>query len=118
MKSTHTEYRMAIELLYRERVSCMQDWVQSRFPRTCPGLVADAVADAFTDALGPDSSFFEVWRKGGQTELVRSIRQAAWRRLRGRLRRHSNQCEIAMPHLLDSEDVSTPRIMVCDSGDP
>ncbi len=108
MEPTNTEYRTALESLYCERAPWIQHWVQRCFPRTCASLVADAVADAFTDALALDGSLFNVWRSRGKTELALGIRQAAWRHLRGHLRKHSTRCEIAMPHLPDTVGVSTP----------
>jgi hypothetical protein len=74
----------------------------------CPSLVAEAVADAFTDALVHNGPLFRTWQQAGKPGLARGIRQAAWRRLRGHLRRHSTRCEVSEHPIEEYPDARTP----------
>ncbi|MCG8418431.1 MAG: hypothetical protein MJE77_10855 [Proteobacteria bacterium] len=90
---THA-HREQVEYIYRRHYLSVVAWLQRKFPGTPHANVQDAVADAFTEALARPSSFHDAWRAGGDPALIRLIRQAAWRHLRGYWRKKSTRHEL------------------------
>lgn len=95
------EYHDQLESIYRRHNGAILGWLQRQFPRTSHARVQDAVADAFTEALESPERYRRALDDGGDGELIRLLRQVAWRGLRGHHRRKSTRCE-----LLDHEGVA------------
>lgn len=87
-------YHRMIELLYRQQWAPSRRWLARRFPGTGSAAVEDAMSDAFEDTMARPRPFVNAWKRGGQAAVVRLLRQAAWRRLRGHLRKKSSRCEV------------------------
>lgn len=103
-------YHSTLALLYRQHWQPLQQWLARHFPRTSAALVEDAVSDAFHDALACPASFAPAWKRDDHSALVRLLRQVAWRRLRGRLRKKSSQCEVSS-EAIEALDVDTPDVL-------
>jgi hypothetical protein len=107
MSQLHSHYRQTLETLYRGHEPMLRRWLQRCFPRTPPALVRDAVADAFLDALQEPRSLVTALEQSGEPALYRCLKQAAWRRLRGHLRKSSTRCEVN-GCAAEPRDASTP----------
>ena len=89
------DYKQLIESIYRRHNLLLQIRIQSAFPPADRGLVEDAVASAFEDALERPAPFRAAYQNGGRARLLRLFEQVAWRHLRGHYRKKSSKCEIA-----------------------
>lgn len=107
-----TEYRDHLGTLYRQHHISLQRGLHRAFPRADLGLVEDAVASAFEDALERPRSFVATWQRSGHAGLLLLFKQVAWRHLRGHFRKKSSQCEIASLHAAREPDhVVTPFVI-------
>lgn len=106
----HAPYHSTVAILYQQQWMPLQQWLARHFPRTSAALVEDAVSDAFHDALAYPASFTPAWKRDDHPALVRLLRQVAWRRLRGRLRKKSSQCEVSSD-VIEPLDVATPDVL-------
>ena len=88
-----TAYRELLESIYRQHHAPVTRWLQRKFPGVTFAEVQDAVADTFTEALERPQAFVQADSRGGRPELVRLLRQVAWRRLRGLRRRKAARYE-------------------------
>lgn len=93
-----TQYRDQVETLYRQHHLALQRRLHKGFPRADQGLVEDAVASAFEDALMRPDAFVAAWQRGGDARLLTLFNQVAWRHLRGHYRKKSSQCELPALH--------------------
>lgn len=96
--ATMTSYKQQLETLYRQHHLALQRRLHKGFPRADQGLVEDAVASAFEDALVRPDPFVAAWQRGGDARLLILFNQVAWRHLRGHYRKKSSQCELPALH--------------------
>ena len=87
-------YRHLLVTVYQCHNAEIVAWLQRKFPCLSYMHAEDAVQEAFVEALERPPAFCSAWRAGGLEAVVRLLRQAAWRKLRGYWRKKATRCEL------------------------
>jgi hypothetical protein len=105
-------YHRTLEILYRKQWAPLRHWLARRFPGAGAAQVEDAVSDAFHDAVARPRPFANALAQGGTDAVMPLLRQVAWRRLRGHLRKKSTRCEVMTGTTREPVHPCTPQTLV------
>jgi len=93
------EFARQLERVFRTHHGSLIAYLSRRFPRVDRDRIADAVSDAYVAACAEPARFEAAGRQGGDSDVVRLLRTASWRALRGWYRRSSTKAEVTRPRL-------------------
>lgn len=107
-----SQYCALVERLYRQHAATLRAWLTQRYPRADHGLVEDAVAESFVQALERPAAFLRAAQSSGETGLRRLLRVVAWRNLRAHFRKKARRQERTGMELVEPQDALTPQHFV------